>query len=201
MITKQAVDKIVLASGSTGRRGVLENIGLAFTVVTSDIDEASVERSSTPELVQALAQAKARAVAAPQEAALVIGSDNLVVIADARLGKPEGQQGATQMLKRLGGSWHSIFNGMTVINTVTNKEATGFVVTRVKFRNLSEEEIAAYVASGEPMDKAGAYGIQGKGALLVERIEGDYYGIVGMSVALLNQLAGQVGVNIGDFLG
>ena len=201
MITKQAVDKIVLASGSTGRRGVLENIGLAFTVVTSDIDEASVERSSTPELVQALAQAKARAVAAQQEAALVIGSDNLVVIADARLGKPEGQQGATQMLKRLGGSWHSIFNGMTVINTVTNKEATGFVVTRVKFRNLSEEEIAAYVASGEPMDKAGAYGIQGKGALLVERIEGDYYGIVGMSVALLNQLAGQVGVNIGDFLG
>ncbi len=201
MITKQAVDKIVLASGSTGRRGVLENIGLAFTVVTSDIDEASVERSSTPELVQALAQAKARAVAAQQEAALVIGSDNLVVIADARLGKPEGQQGATQMLKRLGGSWHSIFNGMTVINTVTNKEAIGFVVTRVKFRNLSEEEIAAYVASGEPMDKAGAYGIQGKGALLVERIEGDYYGIVGMSVALLNQLAGQVGVNIGDFLG
>ena len=158
MTTVTSVDKIVLASGSTGRRGILENIGLAFTVVTSDFDEASVERSSTEELVQALAQAKARAVASAQEAALVIGSDNLVVIDDERLGKPEGEAGATAMLERLGGRWHSIYNGMTVINTATGAEATGFVVTKVKFRDLSEEEIAGYVASGEPLDKAGAYG-------------------------------------------
>ena len=200
MLTADEVHKIVLASQSAGRRGVLESAGVQFEVQTSDFDERSVTADSTAELVQELSREKARVVAPQHEKALVIGADNLVVIDGQELGKPADEEEAATMLRTLSGRWHEILNGMTVINTEISQEATGITITKVLFRELSDHEVAEYAASGEPMSKAGAYGIQDRGGFLVERVEGDYNAIIGMSLVLLSELAGQVGVRITDFI-
>ena len=186
--------KILLASGSPRRRQLLEQIGLSFTVRSSDVDESVAPGLSPAEVVEALARRKGEAVAAsaaPEE--LVIAADTVVALDGAVLGKPAGEADAERMLTALAGRTHFVYTGLTVlrgeiVRTVSEE-------TAVTFRPLTAEEIAAYVRTGEPMDKAGAYGIQGYGALLVEGIRGDYYNVMGLPVCRLGLLLRELGVD------
>ena len=185
---------IILASQSPRRRELLERMGLPFRVITPDIDER-MERSLPPgELVAAISAEKARAVAAQAGPdAIVIAADTVVALDGAVLGKPAGESDAARMLSALSGRTHQVFTGLTVargtdVRTVSEE-------TAVTFRPLTAAEIAAYVRTGEPMDKAGAYGIQGYGALLVEGIRGDYYNVMGLPVCRLGGLLRELGVD------
>lgn len=194
--------RIVLASASPRRSELLRQIGLGFEVVTSDIDESNKMNLSADELVKHLAYEKALHVA--QKVAqrgkdpnrcLVIGADTIVV-KDSILGKPGDRDEAVRMLKTLSGNWHEVMTGIAVIDTKDFRNVKSFETTRVKLKELSDDTILAYVNSKEPMDKAGAYGIQGKGALLVERIEGCYFNVVGLPLARLADLLKSLGVSV-----
>ena len=185
---------IILASQSPRRRELLERMGLPLRIITPDIDER-MERSLPPgELVAAISAEKARAVAAQAgPEAIVIAADTVVALDGAVLGKPADEKDAARMLAALSGRTHQVFTGLTVaqggaVRTVSEE-------TAVTFRPLTEGEIAAYVRTGEPMDKAGAYGIQGYGALLVEGIRGDYYNVMGLPVCRLGGLLKELGVD------
>ena len=176
---------MILASQSPRRRQLLEEAGYTFACVPANIDERAVAREDPAALVGALARAKAGAVAAqaaPGEA--VIGSDTVVVLGDQVLGKPADDADARRMLHALSGATHRVLTGVSVQRDA-NELANFVEEARVTFWELEDAEIDAYVASGEPLDKAGAYGIQGRGRLLVRRIEGDYYAIVGLPIARL----------------
>ncbi|MDK2784328.1 MAG: nucleoside triphosphate pyrophosphatase [Bacillota bacterium] len=150
-------------------------------------------------LVEELARRKAAQVSAqlaePEET-LVIGADTVVVLDGKILGKPHDEEEARAMLEALAGRWHEVFTGVAVIDPAGGRVASTREKTRVKFRSLCPKEIAAYVATGEPLDKAGAYGVQGKGALLVERIDGCYYNVVGLPLVKLQELLAEFGVDI-----
>lgn len=184
---------LILASGSPRRRQLLEQIGLTFVVRSSDVDE-SVSPGLTPaQVVESLSARKGEAVAA--EAApgdLVLSADTVVALDGAILGKPRDRAEAEAMLTALSGRTHQVYTGVTLLQD--GRRLTGHEVTAVTFRPLSPEEIAAYVSTGEPMDKAGAYGIQGLGALLVERLEGDYFNVMGLPLCRLGQMLAQFGV-------
>jgi len=168
---------LVLASASSRRRRLLAQVGLEFEVEPSSIEEDFT--SHVPALgARSLARAKARAVQARRPGAVVIGADTVVVKDGVVLGKPRDPAEAESMLRRLSGSAHQVITGVAVVDE--QEEYVDHEVTTVWFRRLREEEIREYVASGEPMDKAGAYAIQGLGAVLVARIEGDYYNVVGL---------------------
>ena len=176
---------MILASASPRRRQLLEEAGVAFRAVAARIDERAVHADDPQELVRLLAQAKACAVAAQEDAREpVIGSDT-VVVADGRvLGKPADTEDARATLHMLSGRTHEVMTGVCIW-LPDGRERTFVERVRVTFYELSDTEIDAYVASGEPMDKAGSYGIQGKGRLLVRGIEGDYYAVVGLPIARL----------------
>ena len=184
---------LILASGSPRRRQLLEQIGLTFAVRSSDVDE-SVSPGLTPaQVVESLSARKGEAVAA--EAApgdLVLSADTVVSLDGAILGKPRDRAEAEAMLTALSGRTHQVYTGVTLLQD--GRRLTGHEVTAVTFRPLSPEEIAAYVSTGEPMDKAGAYGIQGLGALLVERLEGDYFNVMGLPLCRLGEMLAQFGV-------
>lgn len=184
---------VVLASQSPRRRELLGQMGLDFRIIIPDIDE-HMDRSLPPDkLVEAISAEKAGAVAAqvgPET--VVIAADTVVVWNGAILGKPVHEADARRMLGELAGRTHEVYTGFTVCRgdqAVTRSERT-----EVTFRPLAGEEIAAYVATGEPMDKAGAYGIQGFGSLLVEGIRGDYFNVMGLPVCLLGQVLKQFGI-------
>ena len=185
---------IILASQSPRRRELLERMGLPFRVITPDIDE-HMERSLPPgELVAAISAEKAGAVAAQAGPdAIVIAADTVVALDGAVLGKPGDERDAARMLSALSGRTHQVFTGLTVAQGGTVRTVSE--ETAVTFRPLTEGEIAAYVRTGEPMDKAGAYGIQGYGALLVEGIRGDYYNVMGLPVCRLGGLLKELGVD------
>ena len=184
---------LILASGSPRRRQLLEQIGLTFAVRSSDVDE-SVSPGLTPaQVVESLSARKGEAVAA--EAApgdLVLSADTVVSLDGAILGKPRDRAEAEAMLTALSGRTHQVYTGVTLLQD--GRRLTEHEVTAVTFRPLSPEEIAAYVSTGEPMDKAGAYGIQGLGALLVERLEGDYFNVMGLPLCRLGEMLAQFGV-------
>lgn len=176
---------MILASQSPRRQQLMAEAGLSFSVVPSPFDERGVTAVDPAALVALLAREKARAVApqaAPDE--LVIGSDTVVVLGSAVLGKPADAQDARSMLRRLSGATHQV---MTAVSIQRNGiEVRSFVeVADVTFWDLTEDEIDAYIASGEPFDKAGAYGIQGRGRLLVASINGDFYTVVGLPISRL----------------
>lgn len=185
---------IVLASASPRRRELLAQMGLTFRVHAVDIDE-HMDRSLPPwELVKAISREKAAACAALEGPdALIIAADTVVALDGDVLGKPRDEKEARGMLSRLSGRKHQVFTGFTVRRgeqVVTQSECT-----EVRFRTLSREEIVRYVSTGEPMDKAGAYGIQEKGALLVERLNGDYFNVMGLPVCALGLVLKDFGVN------
>ena len=184
--------KIILASGSPRRRQLLEQVGLrGFVIRASDVDE-SVRPGLTPaEMVEELSARKAAAVVreAPKDG-LVLAADTVVALEGAVLGKPASPEEAARMLAALSGRTHQVYTGLTLAGPGEHE------VTDVTFRALSGAEIAAYVATGEPMDKAGAYGIQGLGALLVQRLEGDYFNVMGLPLCRLGRMLRAFGVEL-----
>lgn len=185
-----------MASASPRRAELLKQVGARFEVMVSDVDESQVGSEAAEELVQRLALAKARAVAVQALAGIVIGADTLVVQGGKPFGKPENDTEAAEMLRALSGRCHSVYTGVALLDLPGTAQQTGCAETRVFFRNLSEAEIDAYIRSGEGRDKAGAYGIQGLGALLVEKIEGDYFNVVGMPLQLLYKMLSRWQVNL-----
>lgn len=190
--------EIILASGSPRRRELLSKLGLEFQVLVSDASEEASTRLPG-ELVEQLSRRKARAgyekykeESAFEKPVLIIGADTLVACGDRILGKPADVSEAAEMLELLQGSAHEVYTGVTLLYAKKGealRERTFHEVARVYFYPMTREEIADYVASGEPMDKAGAYGIQGLGAKFVRGIEGDYNTVVGLPIGRLYQEA------------
>ena len=186
---------IVLASRSPRRRQLLEQMGLRdFRIVCSDADETASPGLTPPALVEALSARKAAAVQHAAAAGdLIIAADTVVALDGRVLGKPADGPDAFAMLSALSGRRHQVYTGLTVVCGA--QRLTEHEVTAVTFRSLSSAEICAYIATGEPMDKAGAYGIQGRGALFVEGIEGDYYNVMGLPVCRLGRILARLGVD------
>ena len=186
--------KIVLASQSPRRRQLLGQMGLEFTTQSPEIDEAAFQGRDARDLVQILSREKARWIAGQVDPeTLVIGADTVVVRDGEILGKPKGEEEARAMLASLSGRTHQVCTGVTVCRG--DKVLTQVEETQVTFRPLTDQEIRQYVSTGEPMDKAGAYGIQGLGALLAERLEGDYFNVMGLPLCRLGQMLSRFGVH------
>lgn len=195
--------RLVLASASPRRRELLAGLGIAFEVIPSLAQEdavAEVPPSDAPALALNLARRKAEDVAGALargdggggRRTLVVGADTVVVLPDRILGKPRSREEAAAMLRSLSGRDHVVVTGVAVVDSGTGARAEASEATRVFFRPLSEADIEAYVATGEPDDKAGAYAVQGVGSLLVERIEGCYFNVVGLPLARLAELLGRL---------
>jgi septum formation protein len=180
------IKKIVLASSSPRRHHLLESIGLHFIVDAEGLEEDRLVTGTDPHQEAArLSLNKARSVAARHPHAIVIAADTFGVLDGRYLGKPQNSRDAVRMLKSISGKCHKVISGFTIIDTSTNLIATRTIETQVYFRSLSLSEITTYVNTGEPLDKAGAYAIQGLGSVLVEKIEGDYYNVVGLPLCAL----------------
>ncbi len=173
--------KIILASASPRRRELLNVAGVEFEVLVSEADETVPEGTAPKDAAMMTAEKKALAVAEKCTDCVVIGADTIVVIGDKILGKPGDEADAAAMLRLLSGKEHEVITGVCITDGVKTERFAQ--VSKVRFYELTEDEIAAYVATKEPMDKAGSYGIQGRGCVLVESIEGDYFNIVGLPVA------------------
>ncbi|MFA7637190.1 MAG: Maf family protein [Monoglobales bacterium] len=180
--------EIILASASPRRKEILQNLGVKFRIVTSDAEEITDDGLPPNLIVQQLAMLKGTDVAKKVKNVLVISADTIVWDDGEVLGKPENIENAKEMLKKLSGKTHEVYTGVCVTDSKSGKSISDFEVTKVKFRNLSKEEIDRYVNTYEPMDKAGAYGIQGKGCLLVESIKGDYLNVVGLPAVKLAKI-------------
>lgn len=188
--------EIVLASASPRRSELLKQIGVIFKVVPSNVEEDIGQNLSPEELVQGLAYEKALDVAEKLKGnSLVIGADT-VVVKDGILGKPQTEEEARSMLKALQGQWHDVITGVAVIDSSSLKSKKAYEKTRVKMKGLTDDVINAYINTYEPMDKAGSYGIQGIGAILVEKIEGCYFNVVGLPLAKLSDLLEEFGIRL-----
>ncbi len=185
-----ALPPLVLASASPRRRELLSRLGLPFVVRPADADETPLPGESPRALVIRLALVKARQVARPGEVAL--GADTVVALAGRVLGKPADDAEATAMLRRLSGREHEVWTGVALVapggDGEPPRERAAACLTKVAFRALSAAEIAAYVASGEPRDKAGAYGIQGGAAAFVSGLDGEHSNVVGLPLPLVGEL-------------
>jgi len=187
--------RIILASNSPRRRELLSQIGVKFEIIPSKFEE-DISGLSPAVMVEHFACMKAKDVASSlKEEALVIGSDTIVYL-DAIMGKPKNREDAFDMLTRLSGKEHTVLSGISVINTGTGEHLSGFETTHVRMKKLSSREIDAYIATGEPLDKAGAYAIQGIGSLFVEKIEGDYFNVVGLPLFRLGKMLKHFGVEL-----
>jgi septum formation protein len=187
---------IVLASASPRRAQILRDAGIPFTVQPTETDETQKRGEGVQEMVRRLAEAKARAAAAARretEAAIVIGADTAVDIDGSVLGKPLSADAAREMLRRLGGQTHTVWTAVALLSLPDNSLRRGLERTEVRFAPLTEAEIDAYVCSGEPLDKAGAYGIQGVGGRFVEAIEGCYFNVVGLPLARTYRMLREMG--------
>ena len=175
--------KIILASASPRRQELLSNITRDFTVCPAEADETLPEGLPIEKQIETLAKRKAQTVLEKNEDSIVIGSDTMVVVDSKPLGKLRDKEDAIRMLKMLSGRKHEVITGVAVL--CKNKKLVNHRTTKVKFRVLTEHEIESYVETGEPMDKAGAYGIQGLGSVLVDSIDGDYFSVVGLPVSMV----------------
>ncbi len=182
--------KIILASASPRRKELLETAGAEFEILVADVDETVPEGTLPEEAAVMTAEKKALAVAEKNADSIVIGADTIVVAGDKILGKPKDKADACEMLRMLSGVEHKVITGVCI--ACGSKKTTFAQISKVKFYDLTDVEIEAYVATNEPMDKAGAYGIQGKGCVLVEKIEGDYFNIVGLPVARVMREIGKL---------
>jgi septum formation protein len=182
MKTEKNKPRLILASESSRRKELLEQAGLIFKVVPSSIDENNVGHTEPDTLVKALAEAKAKNVAAAFPGSWVIGADTIVLVGGNILGKPSSTEAARQMIQRLNGRVHDVFTGYAICCEALNTCITGVEKTEVYFKSLSESEIEWYIQTDEPYDKAGGYAIQGLGSFLVKRISGSYTNVVGLPV-------------------
>ena len=172
--------RFILASASPRRSEILKNAGFDFDVIVSDVDETLPEEITAHEAVLLLSKIKAESVSKNNPDCVVLGCDTVVCLSGKILGKPKTADDAFKMLSQLSGKTHTVYTGVTVTD---GKKTESFLSeTEVEFYPLSKETIASYIATGEPMDKAGAYGIQGFGSVLVKRIRGDYFSVMGLAV-------------------
>lgn len=186
---------MILASQSPRRKELMGQIGLKFKVVSPNVDEAVEGNPSPAELVEELSLRKARAVERQaDEDTLIVAADTVVALEGTILGKPETERDAFSMLSALSGNRHYVYTGVTVL--YQGRVETQHEVTTVTFRELEPDEISHYIATGEPMDKAGAYGIQGLGALLVSGIDGDYFNVMGLPLYRLGRMLAGFGIDL-----
>jgi septum formation protein len=181
-------EKLVLASGSPRRAEILERAGWPHEVIVAGIDETLLPDEEAAAYVQRLAGSKAEKVASGLDHGLVLGADTTVVIDDQILGQPVDEADARRMLKLLNAKWHEVLTGVALVR-VGGEARVAYETTRVRFAEMSDEEIDWYIGTGEPFGKAGAYGIQGKASLFIEEIEGDYFNIMGLPIRLVYELS------------
>ena len=189
--------KLILASASPRRAEILRDAGFSFDVAHANVDETRLRGETARAMTRRLAEAKARAVAEtlgtePPEA-IVIGADTVVEVQGRLLGKPESAKTAREMLRELSGRTHRVVTSVAALRLPDRARKTGTESTRVRFARLSGNEIAAYVATGEPLDKAGAYAVQGIGGRFIERIDGCYFNVVGLPLARLYRMLVSLG--------
>jgi septum formation protein len=187
--------QIILASGSARRKEILEKLGFPFEVVPSSYSEDMNQNLDPRELAKILSIGKAKDVAQNYKDAIVIGADTFISFNGKVLGKPITAEKAESMLLEMSGNCHEVVTGFTIIDTAQNKTISKSVVTKVYFKKLTKAEISSYTKSGEPLDKAGAYAIQGKGVLFVEKIEGDYLNIIGLPLSAVAEELKNFGIN------
>ncbi len=192
-------DKLILASNSPRRRELIKLLGVPFKIIDSvDFDETEYICTSGREakdIPLALSMIKAEHVIDSVEDGFLVCADTDVIHNNCTLGKPADKKDAERMLKELSGDWHEVITGVTVVLVKNRTFDSEAAVTRVKFAELSDEEIARYIKTGEPMDKAGAYGIQGFAAPFIERVEGCYFNVVGLPINLLYSMLRREGFN------
>jgi len=187
---------IILASASPRRKEILEKTGLKFKVDESDYEEKTDPGLKPHDLTRFLSREKASDVARRYGDAIVIAADTIVVLRGRLFGKPRNEEHAKEMLKAMSGKAHSVITGFTIIDTAGKKEISRSVESKVFFKRLSADEIEAYIRSGEPLDKAGAYGVQGLGAVLIKKIEGDFFNVMGLPLDALAESLKKFGVNV-----
>ena len=185
---------IILASQSPRRRELLSNIFPSFSIIPSDADETLPENASPADCAIEIARRKVLDVKSRSDDALIIGADTIVVKDNKILGKPKDEEDAFSMLSALSGGEHTVYTGLVV--SYGAKLLCCAEATEVTFRPLTPEMIRAYIKTGEPMDKAGAYGIQQKGAILVDKICGDYFNVVGLPVCRLSKMLEDLGITV-----
>lgn len=178
----QRFGSIILASASPRRAQILSQIGFNFKVIPSTIEEIFANHDPI-EVAKDLALKKANEVAESYPGSIVIGADTIVFLNNRIFGKPVSDSEAEEMLRSLSGNTHLVYTAFAIVQKKTNKQVVDIETTEVTFRNLSNDEIYSYVRSGSPMDKAGAYGIQDQSAVFVERINGDFYNVVGLPIS------------------
>jgi len=187
---------IILASSSPRRRELMNGLGLKYIVDVPAIDEAIPAGVSPEKAVQSLALKKAQAVAEKYSEGLVIGADTVVVLDNKIMGKPADNEDALSMLLELQGRVHRVYTGVAVIDAMTGRTVCEKELTYVEFGPFNKEDALSYIATGEPLGKAGSYAIQGLGAILVKSVSGDYYNVVGLPLFLLAKVLRSFGVNI-----
>lgn len=188
---------MILASKSPRRKEILENMGFKLKIHSEDIEEIS-DKSSVEEKIKDIAFKKTEAVANIFPKEYVVGADTIVEIDGEIIGKPKNKEEAFKILERLSGRCHNVVTGFSFINKEKGIEIKEYAITKVYFNLLTKEMIEWYISSGEPMDKAGAYGIQGKGAAFVEKIEGDFFTVMGFPVERFIKELGKLGIELND---
>ncbi|MFL6211235.1 MAG: Maf family protein [Pyrinomonadaceae bacterium] len=188
----QAREMIVLASQSPRRAEVLRAVDWPFEAEAANVDESLRAGEQVVRYVERLAREKAQAVAARRLFGLVLGADTVVVVDGEVLGKPRDEMEAQRMLRRLRGRWHEVLTGVALVRAETKQTISAHERTRVRFAPMTDAEVDWYVATGEPADKAGAYAVQGQGALFIEAIDGDYWNVVGLPVRLVYKLSAEI---------
>jgi septum formation protein len=188
--------QLILASASPRRKRLLEQLGIVIKVVPSEIDEKLNPRLKPKSQAELLSLEKAQAVAKNYKDAVVLAADTLVFIDDEILGKPTNEDDAKRMLKKLSGKSHRVITGFTLIHTAAKKIITESVETVVTFRKLSEKEIKSYIKKEHTLDKAGAYAAQGVGSLLIEKIDGDFFNVVGLPISKVFPLLKKFGIEV-----
>lgn len=191
--------KIILASTSPRRKELLRQIGLDFDVVPSEFEEDMTLKLSNTELAKTLALGKARGVAKKFKKGIIIGADTFVVYNGKIIGKPRDKNDARKMLRSLSGKTMKIYSGLAVIDACTKKEMLDCEAALVKMSKLSDREIDDYIKTGEPLDKAGAFAVQGIGDVFIEKISGCYSSVIGLPLRSLYKNLKKIGINIFDF--
>ena len=188
---------MILASASPRRKEILENFGFSFKTIVKNIDETS-DKTRAEEKILEIAEKKARAAAIYFPDENIVGADTVVVVDGKILGKPKDEKEAFSMLKSLSGRSHEVITAFSFININKNISYSDYEITKVYFKNLTDDEINWYINTKEPMDKAGAYGIQGKGAFFVEKIEGDFFSVMGFPLGKFVRFLNKTGFNLNN---